>query len=315
MRLAFWLVLLLWSGMVLQAQDGSNPFELTPRLDPAAQVVEEEPVETADPADTNPFEVGATTEAPATSVPAPTGNPFDVAVGEEEPVEEVAPLEELLPEMTDSGDGTRLLISLLMLTLTALSLLFFRSLYLKCYRALFNDNLLSQLYREREAGALGSFLLTYLLFFIAAGFFIAQVGAYWKVLPAGQLGYNTLMIMAGVAGLLLFKHLVLAIIGYVFPIGKETRRYSFAIMVFWIIGGLILSAGGLLLSYAPEGSELILIGVTLAGLLILFLLRTLRGFFIANRFIFNSQFHFLSYICAVEIGPALCFLKFLTDFQ
>lgn len=86
------------------------------------------------------------------------------------------------------------------------------------------------------------------------------------------MGYNIFMSMVGVVGFLLFKYLVLVIIGYVFFIGKEICCYSFVIMVFWIIGGFIFSVGGLLLVYVFEGFELIFIGVIFGGFLIFFLL-------------------------------------------
>ncbi len=326
MRLGFLFSLLLFIAASLAAQDSSNPFELVPRLDPEKQEVEAavELVEEAAPV--NPFDIGTptTSTAPAASESVNTNNnPFELNADEdavsEKPVDtrpEEQPSAELgAEEEVVSATGTLLILALVVLVFATISLLFFRSIYARCYRALFNDNLLSQLYREREAGALGSFLIMYGVFFVAAGFFIALAGQYFDLFPSGQLWRTTWYSSVGLFSLLLLKHLILAILGYVFPIGKETRRYSFAIMVFWIIGGLILSLGALLLAYAPEGAEKVLIWGTIGLLVLLYLLRSLRGFFIANRFIFSYQFHFLSYICAVEIGPALCFIKVLTDFQ
>jgi hypothetical protein len=123
-----------------------------------------------------------------------------------------------------------------------------------------------------------------------------------------------LYITAGITALMIIKHLLLAIIGYVFPVEKETSRYSFTIMVFAIVLGLFLTIGTVILAYAPAEYHRLIIYICLGTLLAVYLLRSFRGLFIANRFIFNYQFHFLSYICAVEIGPALCLFKYLTDF-
>ncbi|MEL6968675.1 MAG: DUF4271 domain-containing protein [Bacteroidota bacterium] len=328
MRLGCLVVLFLLVGAWAVAQNSSNPFELAPRLTPEA---ESTAIPTTDETEaTNPFDISSPAdEATALEAVAPPANqnPFDITSEEEasEEVETVAPggegeddanntqLEEAPIDLAASS-GIRLGIALLILVFTAACLLFFRGLYSKCYRALFNDNLLSQLYREREAGALGSFLIMYLVFFIGGGFFVALAGQHLEFFPTGELWRYTWYSMLGLLGLLIFKHILLVMLGYIFPLAKEASRYSFTIMVFSIIGGLVLSLGSLLLAYAPEGAEGILIWGCSGLLVLLYLLRSLRGFFIANRFIFNSQFHFLSYICAVEIGPALCFLKLLTDF-
>lgn len=325
MRFGWLVVLFLLACVWGTAQNSSNPFELVPRLAPEAQVTEA-PETTEEASPSNPFDIApriTTPTTPEATPPSANQNPFDIVSQEESSVEapvqeeedavdDVA-LEELVPDAV-APSGVRLAIALLILVFAAACLLFFRGLYGKCYRALFNDNLLSQLYREREAGALGSFLIMYLVFFLGGGFFVALAGQYFNYFPKESLWQSTWYGVLGLLALLIFKHITLAILGYVFPLGKETSRYSFTIMVFSIIGGLILSLGALLLAYAPEGAEQILIWGSLGLIVLLYLLRSLRGFFIANRFIFNNQFHFLSYICAVEIGPALCFFKLLTDF-
>lgn len=328
MRLGFLSGLLLFFTAALVAQDSSNPFELIPRLDPEKQEVQvpvaEEQAEESPSA--NPFDIGipSTPTTSAAEEAVGSSNPFDLSPPDDSDDQTAVPgtavpqapeAEAEVGEEAISSSGTLLLLALVVLIFAAISLLFFRSIYARCYRALFNDNLLSQLYREREAGALGSFLIMYGVFFAAAGLFIALAGQHFELFPAERLWQSTWYASLGLLALLLLKHLILAILGYVFPIAKETSRYSFAIMVFWIIGGLILSLGALLLAYAPEGAERALIWSTVGLLVLLFLLRSLRGFFIANRFIFSYQFHFLSYICAVEIGPALCFIKVITDFQ
>lgn len=315
MRLGLLMGMMFLAATVLVAQDSSNPFELVPRLSPEQREAPvEEPVETSAPV--NPFDIvrpgttPAAPENPSTSTPSPVEQ-----APSEQASEQAASPEVEANEGESVPKGWRLVIALVLLVFTAVSLLFFRSTYARSYRAMFNDNLLSQLYREREAGALGSFLIMYGVFFAAAGFFMAIAGQHFEIFPADQIWRSTWQSASGLLALLLFRHILLSVLGYVFPIAKETRRYSFAIMVFWIIGGLILSLGALLLAYAPEGAEEALIWGTIGLLVLLYLLRSLRGFFIANRFIFNYQFHFLSYICAVEIGPALCLIKILTDFQ
>lgn len=327
----FWtLFLVLFGGVfALYAQNASNPFELSPRLDPAAQV-QPTAVQDTTTSGANPFDLqraGQQATPLTNTAPLDTStNPFDLVVpatptdpktSEITGPEKTEDAQDALAgtEEEDPGtNGTLLLITSLLLSAATLSIIFFRGMYLKAYRALFNDNLLSQLYREREAGALGIFLITYSVFFLAAGFFTVLALRHWGYLSKEALWSQFVYITMGITALMVVKHLFLAIIGYVFPVEKETSRYSFTIMVFAIVLGLFLTIGTVILAYAPPDYHRFIIYICLGTLLTVYLLRSFRGLFIANRFIFNYQFHFLSYICAVEIGPALCLFKYLTDF-
>jgi hypothetical protein len=326
--LALFFVVFGWV-FALPAQNSSNPFELSPRLDPAAQL-EQTSAENPTSSGENPFDLqrAGRSIAPAndtTLQDTSGGNPFDLVVpttpddAKSSEIVIAKNREEAQGTLAESQgdtntDGNLLLITSLLLSAATLSLIFFRGMYLKAYRALFNDNLLSQLYREREAGALGIFLITYSVFFLAAGFFTVLALRHWGYLGKEGLWPQFLYITMAITALMTIKHLLLAIIGYVFPVEKETSRYSFTIMVFAIVLGLFLTIGTVVLAYAPTEYHRWIIYICLGTLLTVYLLRSFRGLFIANRFIFNYQFHFLSYICAVEIGPALCLFKYLTDF-
>ncbi|MCB0639495.1 MAG: DUF4271 domain-containing protein, partial [Lewinella sp.] len=109
------------------------------------------------------------------------------------------------------------------------------------------------------------------------------------------------------------KHLLLAILGAIFPFRAEVKRYSFTIMVFSYLLGVVLAPACFLISYAPDNWARPLIYVVLGLIVIVYFLRSARGLFIANRFVFSHQFHFLLYICAVEIVPALTLYKVLSE--
>lgn len=328
MRLWALFIAFLGGVFALGAQNASNPFELSPRLDPAAQV-QPTAVQDTTTSGANPFDLqraGQQANPPTNATLLDTSiNPFDLVVpatptdpktSEIAGSEKTEDAQDALAGTEDAPgtNGTLLLITSLLLSAATLSIIFFRGMYLKAYRVLFNDNLLSQLYREREAGALGIFLITYSVFFLAAGFFTVLALRHWGYLGKEALWSQFVYMTMGITSLMVVKHLFLAIIGYVFPVEKETSRYSFTIMVFAIVLGLFLTIGTVILAYAPAEYQRLIIYICLGTLLTVYLLRSFRGLFIANRFIFNYQFHFLSYICAVEIGPALCLFKYLTDF-
>ncbi len=312
-----------WIGLVcVLAAQGVNPFELTPRLSPAAQqersaAVEDAPVE-APPG--NPFELqprlrSTTAVNPAQSLG--SDNPFELrprqtALKPPTPVE-TQPKIVIQKEATEpsvASDAAWVLPSLVgLLTLTAIFFIFFRGLYEKAYRAMFNDHLMTQLYRERSSGIFGGFILTYVLFLLSAALFLTILAnrfGYGLTLPTRA---TFLWILAGLSGAFLLKHLVLAIIGYVFPVHKETSRYSFTIMISAIVLGPVLALASLTLAYCAPGLQWPLLYGCTALVVGAYIIRSLRGLFIANRFLPRYVFHFLLYLYAIEIVPLLWIYK------
>ncbi|MEL7220091.1 MAG: DUF4271 domain-containing protein [Bacteroidota bacterium] len=311
----------------LAAQNAANPFELKPRLPETAQIQVTEEAEVNETNDSvNPFELQNRPDKAVAPDKNKSGNPFDLAIEapKPEPLEVPSPREPLVdqqaaeqPEVINplsNGSGSLLTLVLLVLTFASITLIFFRTLYVKAYRALFNDNLLSLLYREREAGALGNFLITYLVFFLSGALFLTLLSQHYQWIANKSLWQQFGLFLQALLAVFIGKHLLLAILGYIFPIQKETKRYSFTIMVFALVLGLVLTISALLLAYTPKDAHVFVIYGLLAVVVTTYILRSFRGLFIANRFIFSNQFHFLSYICAVEIGPALCLYKLVLNF-
>jgi len=204
-----------------------------------------------------------------------------------------------------------MLASLLLLTFFVT---FFRNLYGRSYQAMLNDNLLNQAYRDRQSGAGQAFMILYSLFFINAGLFLFLLLRHKKVFLPGETHLvNLLYCIAAVAAVFLLKHLLLRIIGAIFPIHKEISAYSFTIMIFGIMISLFLGPANFLIAYAPDEATEWLINGTLVILGLFYLLRSLRGAFIANNYLVYYKFHFLLYLCTVEIAPALALVKIISN--
>jgi hypothetical protein len=77
---------------------------------------------------------------------------------------------------------------------------------------------------------------------------------------------------------------------------------------------LFLGPVNLLIAYAPEGFTPLLINGTLFILALFYVLRSLRGAFIANNYLLYYKFHFLLYLCTVEIAPALVLIKIISNY-
>ncbi len=281
----------------LAGQTSDNPFELTYRL-------------------------GATTGTPVAHVTGAGQNPFDlIAPTVDKPKAKAKAAVVAKPRrqpLTDKELGnyngflfTAQIIGLLYLTLL---ITLMRSIFQKSGRAIFSENMLNQFYRERTGGLFTPFLFAYTLFFFNGGllFFLVLKNfgyhfyySYWVTL---------LLCIAAVALAFILKHIAIALIGMIFPVTKEASMYSFTIMVFAITMGLALTPLNLAIAYVPNGA-ISFIYISFGIIAVIYLLRTFRALSIANKFLFDYKFHFLLYICAIEIAPVMVLIRLVNMVQ
>jgi len=178
------------------------------------------------------------------------------------------------------------------------------------YRAFLNDNFLRQLHRVNQGSFSLSYFLLYLSFFLNAGIFIYLVANYFGANLPRSFAW-VFLVCFGVGIAFLFKHTLLFFLQTVFPISKEIKLYSFSIMVFSIILGIALLPINILAAFAPEGVLKIAIWGGLGAILAFYIFRSLRGLSIGSRYIMLHSFHFLLYLCAVEILPVIVLVKFI----
>ena len=281
------------------AQNSVNPFDLTPRLAPSSLPTQENEDKIKEtPVESNPFDIKKGI----------TPTPVEKKAIQKEPVKILPKETEIAPAMP--GDRT-FLFPVFMINLIVLTLLvtLFRSFLKKAYNAFLNDNLLNQVYRERETGTLLPYLFLYFVFFFNAGLYIflstRTYGPIFSIHPLIEMGF-----WVGIITLVfLAKHLLLNILGVIFPISKESKKYSFTIMIFGIILGLILVPLNLFIAYAPVNFAYYTVFISMGIIILIYLFLLLRGLFIANRFLRFHKFHFLLYICTVEIAPVFIIIK------
>jgi len=278
-----------WFACAATAQD--NPFELRPRL------------------------------APPAAVPADTANPFELLRQAPDATESEGAVEarrSVLPRLS-SGRGeplaTRFLLLVTVLLMVALAILLslFRPLIGKVFPALFNENQFNLLYRDQDGQSPWPFYLLYLFFFANLAFFLLQwlwpLGLRLSTRPAPDL----LMLIAGVGLAFGLKHLLLRVLGYIFPLRPQLAQYSFAIRLYSIALGLLLLPVNLLLAFAPAELHTGLIYLVLGAVALAYLLRSLRGLVIAGSTAWSNKFHFLLYICTVEIAPVVVLAKLIIN--
>ena len=200
---------------------------------------------------------------------------------------------------------------LVMLIMLTLIVTIFRILIEKVWKAFINDNLLNQLLREQGTGITLAYIVLYFMFFINAGVFTFLATKQFGVELAGNNIGGLFICIGGILGFFMAKHALLKIVGFTFPVQREVTAYNFTIIVFNIIIGFFLVPAVLFTAYAPESATKYVVYGTGGLLAAMYLFMSLRGLFIANRFIAWHKFHFLLYLCAVEIAPLLIVAKFL----
>lgn len=272
----------------------------------------------------NPFDIGnsALKLSDSITTTAPTNttinsnvseNPFDIitvqpTVNNTVPI---APIEiKVVPIKTKERPqqflfGLVLTILLLLTLLVSLS----RNLIAKIYQAFFNDIVLKALHRERGSLNTTVYVGLYSMFIINLGVFVYLVLRYYGYLFHGSDFLTLLYCILGVAGLIVSKHIVIGILAYIFPIAKEINTYSFIILIFGILIGLVLAPMNVFFAYADiKMAEYIVLGMSgFLGLTYIFC--ALRSLFLARAYIFPHFFHFLLYLCSVEIIPLLLLYK------
>jgi hypothetical protein len=117
--------------------------------------------------------------------------------------------------------------------------------------------------------------------------------------------------MAGAAVAFLSKHLMLSVMRSLFPLENEIRKYNFLIIIFNCILGLFLVPFNLLIAFSAKNSsqQLLLVSWMLGLVAIFYTYRSLRSSPMGAKFLIQSPFHFLLYLCTVEIAPLLLLIK------
>lgn len=287
---------LLWSLGPALGQNANNPFELVPRLD----------------------EENRQLTAPKSSeeIADSLMNPFDLIY--DSPRETDFTPYEVDPKVEPiiTSDKERFLffgIGIMVLLFTSgVSLV---GNYLnKSFQSFIYDNAFNQYYREQDGRGAAPYYVLYLLFFVNLGFFLLLVLDYNQVsLPIRNYYLQWLLFSAGAASLFLLKHFILILIRLIFPVDSEIRRYIFLMIVFSVVLGAVLVPANLLIAYGPEGSTNYVLWGTIIAIAIIYLLRSIRGLFIANKQLLFHRFHFLLYICTVEIAPVAIVVRLILN--
>ncbi len=188
-----------------------------------------------------------------------------------------------------------------------------RSAVEKAWRGFLSDSSLT--FVQREAfGLVGNtpYYLMYINFLLNAGLFIFLVTKFFKK----DFYNNTSFLLLCIVGAALFflsKHVMLYLMRLVFPLENELKRYHFLIIIFNCVLGLFLLPFNFFIAFSANAQYQGLLVFWMLGLVtVFFMYRALRALKIGTKFLSGHSFHFLLYLCVVEIAPLLLIMKLAT---
>lgn len=322
-------------AIVSMTQSTQNPFEIVDRLEGGEIVIPEniEPVDTD--VDTSRTTVVIDTSASENTnsseenIALPNSdNPFEIV---ERPSEAaVSSAEKTIPNIiaTPSKKRTQPKIKnikpagkstphrgqffiVMLITLIPMTLLFtvFRDYFMKAYENVTNASVLNRSYREFAGASIIPMNLWYVASWINLGIFLSLVMNYYEATFTKSPLLNVLICIGIIGGLHLLKHFVLGIMAVIFPVTKEAKLYAFLLLLFGIMIGVFLVPMNIAIIYAADRMTKLLIFGALAIMGTLYLIRAYRGLLVSGRLAALHKFHFLLYICVVELAPIFILIK------
>ncbi len=200
------------------------------------------------------------------------------------------------------------IIYIFLFLLAAIAINFNRSYPALLLKATYNQNQLRILFKDAFKGNhMLIFGILYFLFIINAGIFIYQSFKMFQV-TALSLFWSILIVVF----VYLTRHLVLYIMGKVFPMEKEAMFFNYTIGIHNLTAGLGLMLINILLSFIDPETGKMLIFSGLGIIIALYAMRQVRGLLNNIPVIVSRKLHFIIYLCAVEIAPWMILVRYLT---
>lgn len=310
-------LILLFTIMLIQypfAQQNGNPFELKNRLPQQGSTDSQPSINTQ-----NPFEINSENIQKDSSKNEINNNPFNVvhiSKGEQKNISAAPskPISERLNPFANiklSGNPKNFIfwvILFMMLTITVLITLS-RGFVTRIFQAFFNDNLLRQLYREYASVNAIFYFILYFMFMVNVGIFIFLIASHFSFLINSSQFTTLIVCISATIAVISIKHLIISIAGLIFPIKKESNLYQFTMVVFGIVLGILLVPANLTIAYINPANTLNCIYATVILIGIIYVFRYIRGLFVAGSNVILHKFHFLVYLCTLEIAPFIILLK------
>lgn len=177
-------------------------------------------------------------------------------------------------------------------------------------RSVFNINMMKLTKREEANNSL-LLILLYIVFFINASIFIYLIQKYLTSQEGLKVwGYC----LGALLSVYLIRHVMMWLLGGIFPIQTEVGFYNYVIIVFNILFGILIFPVNIVSIYLPEYTKLaIFFGIGL--FLIFYLVRGIRGISASLFSIGQGFLSFFIYLCTFEIAPVLIIIRSILNIK
>lgn len=310
--------------------DAQNPFEITSRLSAESVLPIEKTENVVDSSSVTSIHTVGVAQ-PTAVLTTPNDNPFEL-LAREEYLPETAIVEKesnpeaetktVIPEITTrsisdwlSEAQTEITSStafiLLLLILIPVTILFtiFRNYFGKAYNTVRGESILNRSYRDYAGASVIQMNSWFALYLLNIGLFVALALHHYGIVLGAPIWVHLMVSIGAMSTFILFKRLVIFLLGRLFGFEKEAHLYIYLSLVFGILSGVFLAFFNIAILYAPDILDNAVIFSGLAVFIILLFVRTYRALLVVNRLIVLHTFHFLLYICAVEIAPIFILIK------
>ena len=192
--------------------------------------------------------------------------------------------------------------------LVVIRLVFDKDLFAQL-RAYFNLNLSQQLQREMENTIPFSTLLLNINGFISLAALIYLTLIYFGLIDrTGDFQFFTI-ILGFTTGVLVLKYLAMKLMANIFPIAEELDLYNFNFFLNHQLLGIVLVPLNMVIAYGIAVSPFVFTILALLVVGLSFILLTIKGLTIGISYFRFYKFHFIIYICTLEIAPILVLYK------
>lgn len=200
-----------------------------------------------------------------------------------------------------------------------LSLLFFiafiRVVYTREFMELFYIfkpiSINQQLYRDSTTGVRIASIWLNINFVLIISIYIYLLNSYFQLYMGNE--RFLLLLIGGVSILLIARYSLLKIIASLFPFKKEINFYHFNELQINRVTGILILPFAIVIAFSPSVISYYAVLLSIGILAAMLLFRYLRGFIIGGEYFARNKFHFLIYICTLEIAPIVILVKLLKE--
>jgi Domain of unknown function (DUF4271) len=185
-----------------------------------------------------------------------------------------------------------------------------RPIIKKSYNGIVNNNSLKNLLHDVGGFGNTEYLMFNIFYWSNLALFLFQILNY-KSITIHSSQFISFLICCGITfGVYILKQLIIIGLGYLYPLTKEMQNYHFIIIISGVLMGLVILPVNIIVAFTSGETKEIFIYLGVIIIVLFYLLRYIKAFTLNAKTILTYFFHFILYLCTVEIAPLLVLIRF-----